>query len=492
MVRTRLAPSPTGEDLHIGNLYTALINWVFAKQNNGKFIVRIEDTDRKRLIEGAEERILKTLKEFGLEYDEGPDVGGPYGPYRQSERLEIYKKHALELVEKGYAYFCFCSPERLQKIRKEQQKKGIIPPKYDRYCLKRYSKQEALEKFEKGEKAVIRLKIPEKSEISFVDEIRGKITFKSDLIDDQVLLKSDGFPTYHLAVVVDDYLMKITHVIRAEEWISSTPKHVLLYEFFGWELPKFIHLPILRNPDKSKLSKRKNPVWASWYLKEGFLPEAILNYLALMGWSHPEGKEKFSIEELVKIFDIKRIKTVGPVFDVQKLEWLNGEYLREAKSEKLKAKILEYYKKYHDLDLPEELVEKTIPLIRERVKKLSDYMFYCKFFFERPKKYQMDLSPFKDLIEKMKSALEKIPEHEWKAEKIGEVMVKLYESLPEEVKNNVSRSKFFMVLRVAITGQKITPPLNESMEILGREECIERLENVKFQMTNDKSMTKSK
>lgn len=484
MVRTRLAPSPTGEDLHIGNLYTALINWVFARQNKGKFIVRIEDTDRKRLVEGAEERILSTLKEFGLFYDEGPDIGGPYGPYRQSERLEIYRKYALKLVENDYAYFCFCSTERLEKIRKEQIKKGIVPPKYDRYCLKHYSKEEAFEKYYKsGEKAVIRLKIPEKREISFIDEIRGKITFKSNLIDDQVLLKSDGYPTYHLAVVIDDHLMEISHIIRAEEWISSTPKHILLYEAFGWSLPKFIHLPILRNPDRSKLSKRKNPVWASWYLKQGFLPEAVLNYLALMGWSHPEGKEKFTIDELIKVFDIKRIKTVGPVFDVQKLEWLNGEYLRETQNSKLKTQILEYYKKYHNLTLPEDVVEKTIPLIRERVKKLSDYMFYCKFFFERPKEYQMDLKPFLWLIEKMKKELEKIRENQWKTDKIGEVLVNLYENLPQEEKEKVSRSKFFMVLRVAITGQKITPPLNESMVILGKRECIERLEKLKI-MTN--------
>ncbi len=484
MVRTRLAPSPTGEDLHIGNLYTALINWVWARKNKGKFVLRIEDTDRKRYVKGAEEKIISTLKAYGLNYDEGPDVGGNYGPYRQSERLEIYKKYALELVEKGYAYFCFCPKDRLDRIRKEQLKAGKIPPKYDRYCLHNYEKKEAMRKYLKGEPAVIRLRIPEGKEISFYDEVRGKITFKSELIDDQVLLKSDGYPTYHLAVVVDDYLMKISHIIRAEEWISSTPKHILLYEAFGWEKPKFIHLPILRNPDRSKLSKRKNPVWASWYLQQGYLPEAILNYLALMGWSHPKGKEIFSLAELVKVFDIKRIKTVGPVFDVKKLEWMNGEYLRKTQNSKLKSQILEYYKRHYDLKLPGELVEKTIPLIKERIKKLSDYMFYCKFFFERPNEYQMDLSPFKTLLDKIKAALQKISEKEWKAEKIGEVMVGLYESLPEEEKQNLSRSKFFMVLRVAITGQKITPPLNESMEILGKEECIQRLENSKLKKQN--------
>ena len=244
-VRVRIAPSPTGQDLHIGNVYTALINFVFAKQNNGKFIVRIEDTDRTRMVEGSEGRLLKSLKWFGLTYDEGIDVGGPYGPYRQSQRLDLYKKYALELVEKGYAYYCFCTPERLNELRQKQQAKGL-PTMYDGTCKKLKAEKE---------KYVIRLNVPDEGITEFHDLIRGKISFENKLIDDQVLLKSDGFPTYHLGVVVDDYLMKISHVIRAEEWISSTPKHILIYKALGWKLPVFAHGPILRNPDKSILSK---------------------------------------------------------------------------------------------------------------------------------------------------------------------------------------------------------------------------------------------
>src|SRR3989344_2339857 len=281
-VRTRIAPSPTGEDLHIGNLYTALINWAVAKKNQGKFIVRIEDTDRERFLEGAEETILNSLDKFGLSPDESPKVGGDYEPYRQSERLEIYQKYAAELLEKGLAYYCNCSKEKLEELRKEEGETHV----YKKH-------RESCDDQTKSDKSVIRLKVPEDEDITFNDLIRGDITINSKQLDDQILIKSDGYPTYHLAVVVDDYLMKISHIIRAEEWISSTPKHILLYRSLGWDVPIIAHMPILRNSDKSKLSKRKNPVWVTWYLKDGFLPEAVLNYLALMGWSHPEGKEIF-------------------------------------------------------------------------------------------------------------------------------------------------------------------------------------------------------
>ncbi len=332
MVRVRIAPSPTGEDLHIGNVYTGLINWVFAKKHNGKFIIRIEDTDRHRFVEGSEEKILNTLKKFGISYDEGPDIGGPFAPYRQSERLEIYKKHAKELVDSEKAYYCFCSEERLEDMRKAQMAKKQAP-KYDRYCL--HNTTNAKERVSNGEKFVVRLLIPENREIAFTDLIRGKIIVKSNQLDDQVLVKSDGYPTYHMGVVVDDYLMKISHIIRAEEWIPSTPKHVLLYEAFGWELPVFAHLPILRNPDRSKLSKRKNPVWASWYFDQGFLPEAILNFLALLGWSHPEEKEIFSMDEFSALFELEDVKPVGPIFDLGKLRWMNGAYIRAMENNEL-------------------------------------------------------------------------------------------------------------------------------------------------------------
>lgn len=461
MVRTRIAPSPTGEDLHIGNLYTALINWAVARKNNGKFVVRVEDTDRRRFVKGAEEQILASLSAFGLSPDESPKSGGEFGPYRQSERLEIYKKYAEELVERGVAYHCYCTKERLDELRKKQQAEKKVP-KYDKYCLKQVQNP----KFKVQNSFVVRLNVPENKEIVFNDLIHGEIKFNSNDIDDQVLLKSDGFPTYHLAVVVDDYLMKISHVIRAEEWISSTPKHILLYEAFGWEKPIFAHLPILRNPDRSKLSKRKNPVWASWYLKEGFLPEAILNYLALMGWSHPDQKEIFSLEEFIKAFDLKDVKSVGPVFDVTKLEWMNGEYIRKAQISKLKAQVLEFYNNEYSQDI----VEKSIPLIQERIKKLSDYLPLCEFFFKKPVSYEIPLSKYSKMLSSVSSQLLNISE--WKADIIGEVMQTVAKD------SGMKNSEFFMAVRVAITGKKISPPLNESMEILGKQECLERLKNI--------------
>lgn len=461
MVRTRIAPSPTGQDLHIGNLQTALFNWTWSRKNKGHFIVRIEDTDQTRLIEGSEDKILETLKNYGLDNDEGPNADGKYGPYRQSGRLDIYKKYADELIQKKAAYYCTCSKERLEEVRKKQLAEKQVP-RYDRHCRKLEARNS---KLETGQ-YVVRLKVPDNQEIVFDDVIRGEIKFDSNDIDDQVLLKSDGYPTYHLAVVVDDHLMKITHVIRGEEWISSTPKHVLLYEAFDWELPEFCHTSLLRNADKSKLSKRKNPVWAGWYLEQGYLPEAILNYLALLGWSHPKELEKFSLEEFVKVFDLKDLAAVGPVFDTVKLEWLNGEYIRGMKNEDLRFMIYEFYDKKY----PEDLVGKTVPLIQERIKKLSDYLPLCDFFFKPPSTWQVDVRQKKGLLEKIYAELNQIGN--WKAEMIGERMQHLAEK--ERVKN----SEFFMILRVAMTGQKVSPPLNESMEILGKKECLKRIKSL--------------
>ncbi|OGK18804.1 glutamate--tRNA ligase [Candidatus Roizmanbacteria bacterium RIFCSPHIGHO2_01_FULL_39_8] len=461
MVRTRIAPSPTGEDIHIGNLYTALINWVWAKKNKGKFIIRIEDTDQERLVKGSQQKILETINAFGLHYDEAPDRDGPYKPYRQSERLPIYKKHVEELIRKGAAYYCNCSKERLAQIRRIALKQKQIP-KYDKHCLSR--QEEVKEEIKKGKPFVIRLNVPENKEIKFRDVIRGEVKIMSDNLDDQVLMKSDGFPTYHLAVVVDDYLMKISHVIRAEEWLSSTPKHILLYEAFGWPLPIFAHVPILRNPDHSKLSKRKNPVWASWYLEQGYLPEAVLNYLALMGWSHPEQKEIFLMSEFVEVFDLKDIKAVGPAFDRVKLEWMNGEYLRKLPISNFQFLITNFYKN----KLPKDIVIKTIPLIRERIKKLSDYLPLCEFFFKKPDRYDIDLSSKKELLVKVRKELERVKE--WKADTIGQTMQDMAN------REKVKTGEFFMTLRIAITGKKISPPLNESMEILGKEECLARLD----------------
>jgi len=460
MVRTRIAPSPTGEDLHIGSIHTALINWAFAQKHGGQFIVRIEDTDRTRLVKGSEEKMLQTLKRFGLDYNEGPDKEGLVGPYRQSERLETYEIYVNELLEKGAVYYCICSKDRLDKLRKQQVKEKKIP-KYDKYCLK--NQEEVKKKIEGGEKGVIRLNVKQGQTIEFEDLIRGKISFESKNIDDQILIKSDGFPTYHMAVVVDDHLMKISHVIRGEEWISSTPKHIILYEAFGWEKPLFAHTPLLRDKNKAKLSKRKNPVWASWYLDQGYLPRAILNYLALMGWSHPKQKEVFTMDEFIKVFDLKDMQAVGPAFDDVKLEWLSGEHIRLMDDDLLAERISTFIGEDYDKDL----ILKTVPLIKERVKKLSEYVPICEFFFKAPEKYQEDLKPHKKIIAEMHKELSKVDD--WKADKIGDAML----TLANREKINIS--DFFMTLRVAITGKKITPPMNESMELLGKKECLKRL-----------------
>lgn len=460
MIRTRIAPSPTGADVHVGSVATALMNYAWAKKNNGQFIIRIEDTDRTRIVEGGEVQMLKTLKRIGLVADESPEVGGPYAPYRQSERLDIYKKYAEELVAKGKAYYCICTPERLTKMRNEQQAKKQIP-KYDRLCLA--NQNEIIQQIkDKKISHVIRLLIPE-GQIKFNDAVRGEIIIDTQNIDDQVILKSDGFPTYHLGVVIDDYLMKITHVIRGEEWLPSTPKHIILYRAFGWEPPVFAHISLLRNPDKSKLSKRKNPVWTSYYLDQGIFQETLLNYLALMGWSHPDGKDIFSLEEYIKVFDIKDIQTSAPVFDPVKLEWMNGMYIREMKNEELKMKIF----KFIDEKYPEKLIERTIPLIKERIKKLSDYLPMCEFFLKAPEIYEVDISGKKEFFQQVHVELEKLID--WRADLIGEALVNLAKKL--EIKNSI----FFADMRMVITGKKISPPLNESMEILGKDECLKRL-----------------
>ncbi len=463
-VRTRIAPSPTGQDLHIGNVYTALLNYVYAKKHSGAFIIRIEDTDRTRLVDGSENRILASLRWLGLNYVEGPDIGGPYAPYRQSERKSIYKTYAEQLIESGHAFYCFCSAERLTNMR-EQQQKEKKPSLYDGAC-NAVPVSEA-KKRAQTEPSVIRMNMPDDGTTIFNDCIRGEISFENRHLDDQVILKSDGYPTYHLGVVVDDHLMNISHVIRAEEWISSTPKHILLYQWFGWKLPVFAHGPILRNPDKSKLSKRKNPVWASWYKEQGYLPEAILNYLALMGWSMPDGKEVFSLDEMITHFDLKDIRPVGPAFDLKKLDWMNGEYIRKLDVKSLQSEVVEFI----GHDYSEDIVEKSIPFVRERIKKLSDYLPLTEFFFRRPKDYEIELADKKELFGKMHTALETADT--WKADVIGERLMDVSKVA------GIKTGEFFMLLRVAITGKKISPPLNESMEILGKEEVLARLANVR-------------
>lgn len=462
MVRTRIAPSPTGYP-HIGTIYQALFDYAFTKRFGGQFIVRIEDTDRARFVEDAEKKIFEALDWFHLSEDESPRKGGIHSPYRQSERLDTYKKYANELVEKGHAYYCFCTKERIEEVRKMMQTAGK-PPMYDKHC-RSLSAEDVKTKVAQGEASVIRLKVPENTKIAIQDLIRGEIVFDSNLIDDQVLLKSDGFPTYHLAVVVDDHLMQITHMVRGEEWIPSSPKQFLVYDYFGWPKPIFFHTPILRNPDKSKFSKRHAHTNVGWYQEKGFLPEAILNYLALMGWSHPQEKEVFSMSEFIQLFDLKDVKPVGPIFDLVKLEWMNGQYIMKMDATELKNCIHEFYKKQY----PEEIIEKTVPLVRERIKTLSDYLPLCEFLFKRLESHEIEMSAHTNILQSVVESLSKLTD--WKAVQIGEVMLKTAQDL------GVKNSQFFMVIRVAITGKKISPPLNESMEILGKTESIERLKS---------------
>lgn len=451
-VRTRIAPSPTGVDLHIGNAYTALINYVFAKKHGGDFIVRIEDTDRTRFVPGSEKSILASLTWLGISYDEGP--------YHQSERLDIYKKHAEELVKKGHAYYCFCTPERLAQMRKDQEAKHE-PPMYDGHCKKLSGK--------KNEQHVIRLNVPDEGITTFHDVIRGEISFENKLIDDQVILKSDGYPTYHLGVVVDDYLMEISHVIRGEEWISSTPKHILLYQFFGWKLPIYAHMPLLRNPDKSKLSKRKNPVWVSWYKEQGFLPEAVVNYLATLAWAHPEAKEIFSFEEMMKAFTLEAVQTTAPVFDKEKLRWMNKQYLMRM-DQKSYVSYVSNASIYKNSPNFTSNANATILQLQPRAGTVGEYDSMIGSLYKAPDQYETKLN-----ISNLGTASEALASEKTKWE--IDIMENSIRNLAAE--RNQEAKDVFMDLRVAVTGKKVGPPLLDWIQRIGRNETLNRLELAK-------------
>ena len=371
-VRTRVAPSPTG-DPHVGTAYIALFNMAFAKSQGGQFLLRIEDTDQVRSTRESEQQILDSLRWLGLDWDEGPDNGGPCGPYRQSERRELYDKHGQELVDKGHAFRCFCSSERLDELRKQQEanKEGSG---YDGHCL-HLSEEDVQARLDAGEPHVIRMKVPSEGTCKIQDMLRGEIEIDWKQVDMQVLVKADGMPTYHLANVVDDHHMGITHVIRGEEWINSAPKHILLYQYFGWDMPTLCHMPLLRNPDKSKLSKRKNPTSITYYRDMGYLPEAVVNYLGRMGWSMPDEREKFTVAEMIENFDINRVSLGGPIFDQEKLSWLNGSWIRENLTDD------EFADRLHGWLLQESYIKKFLPFAKERSEKLSDFMPMSAFMF---------------------------------------------------------------------------------------------------------------
>lgn len=469
-VRTRIAPSPTG-DPHVGTAYVALFNYALARKHGGQFVLRIEDTDRERSHPASERMIFESLHWLGLQWDEGPDVGGPHGPYRQSERFEIYRQHAEVLVERGAAYPCFCTRERLDALREEQRRRKESTLGYDRLC-RALDSGEAARRRRGGEPHVIRLAMPAAGETRVTDLLRGELTFDNTLIDDQVLLKSDGFPTYHLANVVDDFLMGITHVIRAEEWISSLPKHAQLYAGFGWTPPVFCHLPLLRNADRSKISKRKNPVSLNYYQRAGYLPETVLNYLALMGWIMPDGREEFSLDEFVEHFTLDRITLGGPVFDLDKLLWLNGRYIRSLEYPDLLSRVRGGL-------LADDYLLRILPLARERFDKLEDFFSYASFFFVGDIAY--DQEALGRLVAKKHTAaetsaaltglLEEVldPLLEWNSGEL-EAALRAYCEV-----NGWKTSELFMPVRVAMTGKAATPPLFDTMEVLGKEVCRRRL-----------------
>ncbi|HWH30859.1 MAG TPA: glutamate--tRNA ligase, partial [Mycobacteriales bacterium] len=390
-VRVRVAPSPTG-DPHVGTAYMSLFNLAFARQQGGRFVLRVEDTDRARFQADSEQQVFDTLRWLGLQWDEGPDVGGPYAPYRQSERLDTYRPHVEALLASGAAYRCWCTPDRLQSMREAQQRRKV-PTGYDRLCHgKTRDERAALPGF--AETPVVRLLVPADPPLSFVDLVRGEVAAPRP--DDQVLLKADGFPTYHLAVVVDDHLMGITHVVRGEEWISSTPKHLLLYDLLGWDRPQFAHMPLLRNPDKSKISKRKNPAARlTWFVDEGYLPEALLNFLGLLGYSLPDGREVFTFDEMSGSFDWSRVNTVGPVFDLDKLRWLNGHYIRELPEGDLLSRLVPFLQRAGLLADPptaeqEALLAGAVPLLQTRLATLADAAGLLRFLLVAEDDFAVD------------------------------------------------------------------------------------------------------
>lgn len=419
MVRVRIAPSPTGF-AHVGTAYTALFNYAFAKKNSGKFIVRIEDTDVKRRVEGAEEAIFKGLNWLGISWDESIDKG-KHGPYRQSERLELYREKVKELEKNGFAY---------------------------------------------KDDGAVRFKNPGE-DVSWSDLIKGEITFPGGEITDFVILKSDGYPTYNFAVVVDDLEMKITHVIRGEDHVSNTPRQIALYKAFGEKLPKFAHHPTLRNKEHKKLSKRRDPVDIEKYKKEGYLPPALVNFLCLLGWSHPREKEIFDLSEFVELFTLERVRKAGPIFNVEKLDWMNGEYIRKAGD----AKLADIFYEFSGKKYSQEEIKKVTPLVKDRIKRLTEFEGMAGFFFRKPK---VDKKLFgKDYKEHINSALAVLTDvGEWKKERIDSALVGMIKG------KGYHTGKFFMNFRIAIAGGKVTPPINESIVILGKEETLERLKNI--------------
>lgn len=472
-VRVRFAPSPTGL-LHVGGLRTALYNYLFARRHGGVMVLRIEDTDQTRFVEGAEDNIIAMSDWAGVRYDEGPTQGGNYGPYRQSERLSMYAQYAYELCEKGFAYYAFDTSEELDAMRERQQNAGIAP-KYDRTVMRSeqtLGADETKRLLEEGAPYVIRLKMPHTGEIRFTDMVRGDMTVACRDVDDQILLKSDGFPTYHLANIVDDHLMEITHVIRGEEWLPSLPKHVFMYDAFGWKRPEFAHLPLLLNPDKSKLSKRQSAVAVSDYHGKGYFPEALVNFVALLGWNPTSNREIFTLEEMCELFELGRVNKAGAVFDVQKLNWMNGEYFKILDPTVLAERILPDVRALGS-SVSVEYLASVVALLRDRVTLLPEILQLGDFLLHSH--YAVD--------EEYKAKF-------WNADNkkhlaaVAEVLAGLadfgHASVHAAVKEYITASGAKMgpvmnTLRLATTGKSVGAGVTETLEVLGKDETVRRI-----------------
>ena len=485
-VRVRFAPSPTGF-LHIGGLRTALYNYMFARHHKGgKFILRIEDTDQSRYVEEAEEDIIQSLKWCGIEIDEGPGMSGSHGPYRQSERKDIYHKYAEKLIESGHAYYAFDTPEELDQMRERLQKSGNPSPKYDaitRQSMKNsltLSQDEVQKRLDAGDEYVVRLKVPRRETIRFEDLIRGHVSFESKGLDDQVLLKSDGMPTYHLANVVDDHEMEITHVIRGEEWLSSAPKHKLLYDAFGWEMPQMAHLPLIMSPSGGKLSKRKAesegiPINTKDYIEQNYEPEALVNFLAYLGWSPGDDSEIHTLQDLCKLFTLDRVSKGGAVFNHKKLLWYNEHYLREQADSDLASRVKSISEDEKVQQAYDDFLEQVISMVKERVSKVDEIMEMGSFFFEDPKEYdEKALKKWKkdsaDLVSQYKEKIAELSDSEFEAATLKSQLEDVINA------NDVGFGKLMMPLRIAVTGQGFGPDLFTSMELLGKETVLRRID----------------
>jgi len=471
-VRVRFAPSPTGF-LHVGSLRTALYNYLFARRHQGVFILRIEDTDQARLTPGAVENLLSTLSWAGLDYDEGPVKGGPYGPYFQLQRLEIYKNHIAQLLPTGHIYRCFCTAERLEKIRAEQLKNKQTT-KYDGTC-RSLSEQES-ERLAAQRPFVVRMKIPAQGHTTVHDLIRGDVQFQNDLVDDQVLLKSDGFPTYHLANVVDDHLMQISHVIRGEEWLLSTPKHLLLYQYFNWTPPQFAHLPLLLNPDRSKLSKRQGDVAVEDYIAQGYLPQALLNFVALLGWNRGDDQEIFTLQELIDSFLLDRVNKSGAIFNLEKLNWMNGHYIRSMEEASYIERVQAELKKagYHTSD-PHKIRQIALA-IRNSLSKFNDVVRRADLFYnEKIGEYQPEAMKWIEAENSQKIIASLIDE----LNKIPAVSIEKFKEIIKnvQIKTGIRGKELWLPIRSAITGMAEGPDLPLVIEILGKEKIIRFLED---------------